>query len=590
VISLQELNSLPAQQFVAALSGIFERSPWVPERVAHSRPFNSGLALHEAMCNAVELASLDEQLALIRAHPELAGRAAIRGELTPESTREQQGAGLSACSPEEFARLHQLNTAYREKFSFPFILAVKGHTRASVIAALEQRVDNTIEDERSVALSEIGRIAGFRLAELLNEPPGDRIIAMAERLGRVSERPDALVCSYLTPAHRATAALIRDWMLAAGLQVEVDAVGNVVGRWQAASGNTRAIGDAAALVPGTLLTGSHYDTVVDAGKFDGRLGILLPIAVVARLRSEGIQLPFTLTIVAFSEEEGVRFKSTFLGSRALAGKFDTAMLDSVDADGVTLRQAMQDAGLDPAAIPAAAVDPRGLLGFVEVHIEQGPVLLNETTPLGVVTSIAGSVRCVVTVSGLAGHAGTVPMHLRRDAAAAAAELVLAVEKHCGGTPGLVGTVGQLQVPSGAMNVIPGRCELSVDIRADRDEVRDTAFAAVVAESERIAARRKVEIQWRKVLDVGSVPCAQKMQQLWANSIARVSGNPEVRRLPSGAGHDAMVMAGITEMGMLFVRCGHGGISHHPSETLSVEDAGIAACVFKDFLLNFPATP
>jgi allantoate deiminase/N-carbamoyl-L-amino-acid hydrolase len=303
-----------------------------------------------------------------------------------------------------------------------------------------------------------------------------------------------------------------------------------------------------------------------------------------------VQLPYTLQMVAFSEEEGVRFKSTFLGSRALAGQFDPAMLDSVDADGVTLREAIRGAGLDPAAIASAAIPTRDLLGFVEVHIEQGPVLLNESAPLGVVTSIAGSIRCLVSIAGLAGHAGTVPMHLRRDAAAAAAELVLAVEKCCSGTPGLVGTVGQLQVPTGAINVIPGRCDLSVDIRADRNDVRDTAFAAVLAESERIAARRNVDIHWRKVLDVGCVPCAPKMQQLWADSIGRITGNPDVRRLPSGAGHDAMVMAGITEMGMLFVRCGNGGISHHPSETLSADDADLAACAFKDFLLNFPEKP
>jgi beta-ureidopropionase / N-carbamoyl-L-amino-acid hydrolase len=576
VICLQELNSLSTPQFAAALAGIFERSPWIPERVAHARPFSSGLALHAAMCAAVDRASISEQLALIRAHPELAGRAAIRGELTPESTREQQGAGLAACTPEEFARLHQLNALYTQKFGFPFVLAVKGHNRASVIAALEQRVENTVENERAVALREIGRIAGFRLADLVEEPLGSRIMAMAEQLALISERPDALVCSYLTTAHRATAALIRDWMLGAGLQVEIDAVGNVIGRWSGTATRTS-----------TLVTGSHYDTVVDAGKFDGRLGVLLPIAVVAQLRSEDMRLPYTLTIVAFSDEEGVRFKSTFLGSRALAGQFDATMLDTVDADGITLREVMRAAGLDPAAIPSAALATRDLLGFVEVHIEQGPVLLNESTPLGVVTSIAGSIRCLVSVTGLAGHAGTVPMHLRRDAAAAAAELVLAIEKCCTGTPGLVGTVGQMQVPTGAINVIPGRCELSVDIRADSDPVRNAAFAAVMAESERIAARRNVEIQWRKVLDVGCVPCAPKMQQLWADSIGRVTNTTEVRRLPSGAGHDAMVMAGITDMGMLFVRCGNGGISHHPSETLSVDDADLAACAFKDFLLNFP---
>jgi N-carbamoyl-L-amino-acid hydrolase len=579
MISLQELNSLPPPQFVAALSGLFERSPWVPERVAHSRPFSSGLSLHAAMSSAVDRASISEQLALIRAHPELAGRAAIRGELTPESTREQQGAGLAACTPEEFARLQQLNGLYTQKFGFPFVLAVKGHNRASVIAALEQRTENTVEHERAVALREIARIAGFRLADLVDEPLGSRIMAMAEQLALISERQDALVCSYLSTAHRATAALIRDWMLGAGLQVEIDAVGNVVGRWSSTASSAP-----------TLLTGSHYDTVVDAGKFDGRLGILLPIAVVAQLRGAGVRLPYTLTIVGFSDEEGVRFKSTFLGSRALAGQFDPALLDSVDADGITLREAMGTAGLDPAVIPSAALATSDLLGFVEVHIEQGPVLLNESAPLGVVTSIAGSIRCLVSITGLAGHAGTVPMHVRRDAAAAAAELVLAVEKCCSGTPGLVGTVGQIQVPSGAVNVIPGRCELSVDIRADIDHVRDVAIAAVLAESERIAARRNVEIQWRKVLDVGCVPCAPKMQQLWADSIGRVTDSAEVRRLPSGAGHDAMVMAGITDMGMLFVRCGNGGISHHPSETLSADDADLAARAFKDFLLNFPISP
>ena len=175
--------------------------------------------------------------------------------------------------------------------------------------------------------------------------------------------------------------------------------------------------------------------------------------------------PYTLDIVAFAEEEGVRFNSTFLGSRAVAGRFDSDVLDSVDADGITMRDAMVAAGYDPTAIPKAALDRAAALGFVEVHIEQGPVLL-EALPLGVVTSIAGSVRCLVSITGLSGHAGTVPMHLRRDAAAAAAEIVLAIERRCGGAPGLVGTVGKLEVPGGAVNVIPGRCELSVDIRAE----------------------------------------------------------------------------------------------------------------------------
>jgi len=579
VISLQDLNSLPAPQFVAALAGVFERTGWVAERVAALRPFRSRFELHRAMCAAVEQAAADEQLALIRAHPELAAKKRLAGELTPESTREQQGAGLTACTPEEFSRLAHLNAAYAKKFGFPFVFAVRGHDRAAVIAALERRVANTLEHERGQALCEIGRIAAFRLADLVDEPLGSAIIAMADELARLSDRPDGLACSYLTPAHRATAAQLADWMLAAGLEVEVDTVGNVIGRWRDATASER-----------TLVTGSHYDTVIDAGRFDGRLGILLPIAVVAQLRRAGVRLPYTLTIVGFAEEEGVRFKSTFLGSRTLAGRFDPAVLECRDADGMTMRQAMVAAGLDPATIPAAALDPRKLLGFVEVHIEQGPVLLNAAAPLGVVTSIAGSIRSLVSITGLAGHAGTVPMPLRRDAAAAAAEVVLAIEKRCSGTPGLVGTVGQLQIPGGAANVIPGRCELSVDIRADRDEVRDAAYASVVADSEGIAARRQVAIDWRKILDVAGVRCSPGMQQRWAESIGRVTDAVEARRLPSGAGHDAMVMAQITEMGMLFVRCGNGGISHHPAETLSAGDAELAAHAFRDFLVNLPLPP
>ena len=579
MIPLQELNSLPAPQFAAALSGIFERTSWVAERIAPLRPFRSRLELHRAMCTAVEQADPDEQLALIRAHPELAARERTGSELTPDSAREQYGAGLGACTPDELVRLRRLNAAYAERFGFPFVFAVKGHDRATVMAALERRIGNAVEQERAQALHEIGRIAAFRLAERVDEPLGSAIIAMAEELARSSERPDGLTCSYLTPAHRATAAQLRDWMLAAGLEVEIDAVGNLIGRWRDAAASER-----------TLVTGSHYDTVIDAGKYDGRLGILLPIAVVTRLRTAGVRLPYSLMIVGFAEEEGVRFKSTFLGSRALAGRFDRAVLDSRDAEGITMRRAMVTAGLDPAAIPSTALDPRRLLGFVEVHIEQGPVLLNAAAPLGVVTSIAGSIRCLVSVTGLAGHAGTVPMQLRRDAAAAAAEVVLAIEKRCSGIPGLVGTVGQLQVPGGAANVIPGRCELSVDIRADRDEVRDAAFTDIVAESERIAARRQLTIDWRKVLDVAGVQCSPGMQQRWAESIGRVTGGTEVRRLPRGAGHDAMVMAQITEMGMLFVRCGNGGISHHPAETLSAEDAELAARAFEDFLVHFPLPP
>jgi N-carbamoyl-L-amino-acid hydrolase len=563
-------------EFVGALQSIWERSPWIPERAAAMRPFRSVLDLHTAMSSRVFAASLEDQLALIRAHPQLAGRAAAQGELTPDSSREQHGAGLDACSPDELARLTQLNSSYVDRFGFPFVLAVKGHNRSSILKELERRVGNTLDAERMEALQQISRIAAFRLTDLLEEDVSSRIHSMAEHLALISESDDALTCSYLTPAHRATAAQIRDWMLASGLTVEMDAVGNVIGRLQGTSPGA-----------GTLLTGSHYDTVVNAGKYDGRLGILLPIAVVSQLRREGRQLPYTLGIIGFAEEEGVRFKSTFLGSCALAGRFDPALLDSVDANGISLRDAMREADLepDPQTIASAALDPGELLGFVEVHIEQGPTLLEADRALGVVTSIAGSIRSVVSVTGIAGHSGTVPMQLRRDAAAGAAEMVLAVEKRCQGVPGLVGTVGQLNVPGGAINVIPGRCELSVDIRSGTDAIRDAAFSDVQAECERIGARRGLGVEWRKVLEINSVPCANKMQRRWADSIQKVTG-VEPLRLPSGAGHDAMVMAELTEVGMLFVRCGHGGISHSPLETLSEADTALAARAFREFLLSF----
>jgi allantoate deiminase/N-carbamoyl-L-amino-acid hydrolase len=398
-------------------------------------------------------------------------------------------------------------------------------------------------------------------------------MAMADQLAEFSDQSPGLTCAYLTEAHRATAQRIRDWMLAAGLQVHIDAVGNVVGRLPGASVRT-------------LITGSHYDTVTNAGKYDGRLGILLPIVVAAQLQREGRALPYTLEIIAFAEEEGVRFKSTFLGSSALAGRFDTNVLESKDADGTTMRAAMLAAGLNPDGIAALARRREDILSFVEVHIEQGPVLLSENTSVGVVTSIAGSVRALVSIEGLAGHAGTVPMNLRRDAAVAAAEIVLAVERNCSGVPGLVGTVGKLAVPNGAINVIPGACELSIDIRAPEDEIRDRAYAAVIRECEVIAQRRNVQIDVRKVLEIGSVPCADHLQQRWSENIRRVTCLENPRYLASGAGHDAMMMVNLADVGMLFVRCGNGGISHHPAESLTEADADVAARVFADFTMHF----
>ena len=575
MIALAELNAATSGKFVAALDGIFEHTPWIAERAAARRPFASRLDLLDAMRAVVDAATEDEQLGLIRAHPQLAGRAAIRKELTAASTREQQGAGLDACSPDEFARLQELNAAYNAKFGFPFILAVRGHDRTSIIAAFEARLCNDAEAERQTALEQIARIAEFRLASTVSTPISAEIMAMHECLARFSDDSGALTCTYLRPAHRATAQRIRDFMRAADLDVEIDAIGNVVGRWRCGAPGAK-----------TLITGSHYDTVINGGKYDGRLGILLPITCVIGLRQRGMTLPYDLEIVAFADEEGVRYKSTFLGSSALAGTFDMKFLEARDEDGVPMHDALRQAGHDPQRIPALARDPRNVAAYLEVHIEQGPVLLDAQRALGVVTSIAGSVRMLVSIAGLAGHAGTVPMNLRRDAAVAAAEIVLAVEQRCSGIPGLVGTVGQLGVPGGAINVIPGRCELSLDIRAGDDAVRDAAVADVLTAIERIATKRNVRVDARRVLEAAGVPCAPSLQRQLAAAITRATGDDAPLHLPSGAGHDAMKMVALAPVGMLFVRCGNGGISHHPDETMSAADADAAARAFTEFLLNF----
>ncbi len=574
-LALETLNACTAAEFTSALASIFEHSPWVAEQVCALRPFATRLDLHDAMCAAVRRAPAAQQLALVRAHPELAGRAAIRGTLTAESSSEQAGAGLAACTAEEYARLQAMNDAYNVRFGFPFVLSVKGHDRAAILRHFERRLGNDVVTELATALEQIDRIAAFRLAERVAEPAGPLILAMADRLARHSEQADALTCTFMSAPHRAVALRLLDWMLQAGMEAGIDAIGNVVGRLRSARAGA-----------GTLLTGSHYDTVVDGGRYDGRLGILLPIVVAATLQRSGAALPFHLEVIGFSDEEGVRFKSTFLGSSAIAGAFDEALLDRLDDAGVSMRDGLLAAGHDPAQIPALARKREELLGYVEVHIEQGPVLLEENQALGVVTAINGSERYLLSITGLAGHSGTVPMALRRDAAAAAAEIVLLVERRCSLAPGLVGTVGKLDVPNGAINVIPGRCELSLDVRAPDDALRDAAVADVLAEIERIGYRRRVDIRIDRVLRAAATPCAPRLQAQLDASIRRVTDVNTSRHLPSGAGHDAMMLSRITEVGMLFVRCGNGGISHHPAETLSADDAQVAADVFTDFLQHF----
>jgi allantoate deiminase/N-carbamoyl-L-amino-acid hydrolase len=584
--TLEQLNNSDVTAFTATLHGIYEHSPWIPERAAAQRPFANITALKLAMQAVVSSAAREEQLGLIRAHPELAGKAAISGELTAESTGEQAKAGLNNCSPEEFATLQKLNADYNKKFGFPFILAVKGAdgqglSRQAIIATFSRRLKNQFDDELAEALRQIGRIAEMRTNDLLGYVPqlGQSIMQWAEQIGAWSDDESGLTCAYMTDAHRRTAAQIAGWMREAGMQAETDAVGNVVGRYL--SDNPAAK---------TLMTGSHYDTVRNGGKYDGREGILLPIAIVKHLHERGEKLPFHFEIVAFSEEEGVRFKSTFLGSNAIIGQFNLELLNALDRDGVSMRDALLQAGHDPAAIPAIARNPADLLGYVEVHIEQGPVLLQRGLPVGIVTSIAGSCRYMVQLKGVASHSGTTPMSMRKDAAAAAAEILLYVEQRCAQDQqaSLVGTVGQLQVPNGSTNVIPGACVFSLDIRAADDAVRDAAVEDVLRHIETVCERRCIEANVEKMVSAPAAPCAPWLMEQLSAAAGRAGVQPF--KLASGAGHDAMTIAKITDVAMLFTRCGNGGISHNPLETMTADDAEVSAQILLDFLRRFTPKP
>ena len=392
---------------------------------------------------------------------------------------------------------------------------------------------------------------------------GEAVIERAQALARHSDSPQHYTRTLFTPAHQAAAKQIAAWMREAGMQVRVDAIGSVIGRYEAKTPGAR-----------TLLMGSHFDSVRNGGKYDGVLGILLPIACVAELHARGERAAVAIEIAAFSDEEGARFQTSFLSSRALIGRFDPSVLERRDAEGVSLADAMRAAGLDPARVADARLDPSSLAAYVEVHIEQGPVLLDEGLALGVVTTIAGGTRHTVRVHGAAGHAGTVPMPMRHDALAAAAEMVLEVEKRCGAGGSLVGTVGILKVRDGTGNVIPGEVEFSVDIRAGEDAIRTAAERDVFAAFEAIARRRGVTLERTRTHEVSAVPCAPWLQDALEASV-RNAGVPP-RRLASGAGHDAMILAQVTDVGMLFVRCGAGGVSHNPAETITAADVDCAA--------------
>jgi len=581
MLTLDQLNAASQAEFTALLAGIYEHSPWIAERAWAKRPFVSLPALKLALVQVVREAGREAQVALIRAHPELAGKAMVAKALTAESSNEQGKAGLTDCTPEEFARIQQLNADYNAKFGWPFILAVRGPrgtglTRQQIIDTFARRLAGHPDFELAECLRHIHRIAEIRLTDKFGDEPllGQRVWDWAEELAAHSdpgfEEHGQLTVTYLTKAHQACARRLQGWMKESGFdEVSIDAVGNVVGVYHGS--------DPAAP---RLLTGSHYDTVRNGGKYDGRLGILVPMAVVQDLHRAGRRLKHGIELVAFAEEEGQRYKATFLGSGALTGDFDPAWLDQVDADGISMRAAMQAAGLPGtmASIAALRRDPAQYLGFVEVHIEQGPVLNELDLPLGVVTSINGGVRYLGEVTGMASHAGTTPMGRRRDAAAAVAELILYVERRAAAVPDAVGTVGLLQVPAGSINVVPGRCTFSLDLRATTDPVRDALAADVRAELARICERRGLSFTLEQTMIAAAAPSAPAWQRRWEAAVQAL-GLP-VHRMPSGAGHDAMKLHEVMPQAMLFLRGGNSGISHNPLETITAHDTELCVRAFQ----------
>jgi beta-ureidopropionase / N-carbamoyl-L-amino-acid hydrolase len=584
MLTLDQLNAATPAEFTALLDGTYEHSPWIAERAAAARPFATLSQLKQAMVQVVQDAGPEAQLALIRSHPELAGKAMVSKTLTAESTNEQGKAGLTDCTPEEFARIQQLNTAYNARFGFPFMLAVRGPRgtglgKRQIIDTFARRLGNPVDFERDEALRNIHRVAEIRLADKFGIQPdlGNLVWDWAEELAAHSDPGFAeqgqLTVTYLTAAHQAVAQRLQWWMREAGFdEVSIDAVGNVVGVYHGS--------DPAAK---RLLTGSHYDTVRNGGKYDGRLGILVPMACVRELARQGRRLPFGIEVVGFSEEEGQRYKATFLGSGALVGQFNPAWLDQQDTDGVPMRAAMQAAGLPGTmdAIAALQRDAARYLGFVEVHIEQGPVLNARTLPLGIVTSINGSVRCLGEITGMASHAGTTPMGQRRDAVPALAELALFLERRAASVPDVVGTIGQLQVPAGSINVVPGRVLFSLDMRATTDAARDALVDDVRAELAAICQRRGLAFSLEETLRAPAAPSDPAWQARWEAAVTAL-GLP-LLRMPSGAGHDAMKLHEVMPQAMLFVRGENSGISHNPLESSTNHDIDLCVQAFLHLL-------
>jgi allantoate deiminase len=423
-----------------------------------------------------------------------------------------------------------------------------------------------------------------------------QLVHMLDELGRVTDEPGRLTRTFLSPAMKRANALVGGWMKEAGLKVRVDPIGNLIGRLEATKvGRTGAVrrgGAGRSALPQspnprakTLLLGSHLDTVRDAGRFDGPLGVLLPIVTLAELKRRGVELPFHVEVLGFSEEEGVRFASAYLGSEGYMGRLKESSLKLTDAEGVTVRQALERFTGGRFTLPKPAHKRADLLGYVEVHIEQGPVLEAANLAVGVVSAIAGQSRFQLTWTGNAGHAGTTPMALRRDALNGTAEFALMVEELARVSPGLVATIGSLTVSPGAANVIPGSVIHTLDVRHADDTARRAALFQMGRLAAQLARKRGLKVAWRRTQDNGAVNCSPTMTGQLGRSVRAVQGKSLA--LVSGAGHDGVVMSALCPVAMLFVRC-RDGLSHHPKEYASPKDLDVALRVMVHFLESLAA--
>ncbi|MFY9348193.1 MAG: 2-oxo-4-hydroxy-4-carboxy-5-ureidoimidazoline decarboxylase [Orrella sp.] len=576
---IEVLNRASLSQALKTLAGLYEHSDWIIQRALAYRPFVSVAALQHTLQKVVQQASQDEQLALIRAHPALIGKIKIDTSIAPDSQNEQSLIGLDRCSPAEYRSLDELNDAYNKKFGWPFILAVKGPrtkglTRLQIIDALTRRLTSPSQTEFHECLLQIHRIAQLRLQERLDEPSirGERVWDDCETLAQHSEAPDQLTVTFLSPAHRACARHIVSLFEAAGFDsTTIDALGNVVGRYAPKQQDAP-----------YLLTGSHYDTVKNAGKYDGRLGIVVPIEVVRGLAQSGKRLPFGIEVIAFAAEEGVRFGTTFFGSSALAGCFQAQWLALRDSQGVALQDALKAAGLPGslASVQALARDPKRYLGFVQIAIEQGAVLSHNGLALGIVNTFNASMRYQLRLIGQASHAWTTPMRERRDTVCAAAEITLALEALASQTAHCLASVVPYSALDYNLNTVPDVSQLSIDLRAPNNAKRDELTAQFKQALGQICQRRGIAYSLCEVSQTSAVSCDQTLQRLWATALTAL-GLP-LWHLPSGADHEAMNMHKCMPQAMLFVRGESQGISHNPLESTTCEDMAMAVAAFDKF--------